>query len=263
MKRRNFLLLAGTVGLSLAMVRALQALPDPSPSPSPVLVAAAASLQEALQAVATDFEAQHPTIDVTFTFGSSGALQQQIEQGAPVDLFISAGVAQMDALATKGLLVPDSRQTLIGNRLVLIAPAGSAPELKTFQDLSADAFKQIAVGEFRSVPAGQYAEQVLNYLGLLPTVQPKLVYANNVRAVLAAVEAGHAEAGLVYATDAALAPGVRLVATAAPEWHKPITYPIAQLQQATHPEAAQTFAHYLASEAAQAVFADFGFTVWE
>jgi molybdate transport system substrate-binding protein len=270
MKRRNFLLFTTSLGLSLMGGVALQTnFPleaqeqQWAQSQTTLLVSAAASLQDALQAIQTDFEAAHPEIALNYNFGSSGALQQQIEQGAPVDIFISAGVPQMDALEEQGLLRSGTRQDLLGNRLVLITPEDSTLELDDFNDLTQSDVERISVGEFRSVPAGQYAEQVFNNLDILAALQPKLIFANNVRGVLAAVESGNVDAGVVYATDAAISNRVTVVAIAAADSHNPITYPLAILDEAASPEAAQTFVEYLSSDAARAVFEDFGFTVLE
>ncbi|MGB3312140.1 MAG: molybdate ABC transporter substrate-binding protein [Nodosilinea sp.] len=274
MKRRNFLLLTAGLGISLiggailqfrSPLEVQQSLlaqqPRPAPPPATLLVSVAASLQDAMQAIQTDFEKAHPEIALSYNFGSSGALQQQIEQGAPVDVFISAGVPQMDALEDQDLLLSGTRQDLLGNSLVLITPDDSMLGLDNFIDLTQPAVKRISIGEFRSVPAGQYAEQVFNSLDILAATQPRLVFANSVRGVLAAVESGHVDAGLVYATDAALSPQVAVVAIASVGLHNPITYPLAILGEAANPETAQTFVKYLSSDAAGTVFEDFGFTV--
>lgn len=264
MKRRNVLLLSATLALGLCLrgVREFRS-PVVAQAPTTVLIAAAASLQDALQTIQADFEAEHPHIAVQYTFGSSGALQQQIEQGAPVDVFISAGMSQMDALDTKDLLLSGTRTNLLGNRLVLIAPKASTLGLTDFTDLTQAPVEQISVGEFRSVPAGQYTEQVLTSLDILATLQPKLIFANNVRGVLAAVESGNVDAGVVYATDAAGSDHVKVLATADTALHRPILYPLAILSDAASPEEARTFVAYLASDAAKAVFEAYGFTVLE
>ncbi|MFQ4137010.1 molybdate ABC transporter substrate-binding protein [Nodosilinea sp. PGN35] len=262
MKRRNFLALMVAFGLSLSLGTACQPeISGGSAAQTTLLVSAAASLQDALAVVQTNFEAEHSDIAINYNFGSSGALQQQIEQGAPVDVFISAGVQQMDALEEQDLLLPNTSIDLLGNRLVLIAPNDSTLGLTAFPELTRSEVERVSVGEFRSVPAGQYAEQVLSNLGILTDLQPKLVFANNVRGVLAAVESGNVDAGIVYATDAAISEQVTVVATAAEDLHDPIVYPVAIVGDAASPEAARTFLDYLASDAAGAVFEDFGFTL--
>ncbi|MEM9907982.1 MAG: molybdate ABC transporter substrate-binding protein [Cyanobacteria bacterium P01_D01_bin.44] len=224
-----------------------------------VTVSAAASLQDALDAIAPQFSAAYPNIFVDYNFGSSGALQRQIEQGAPADVFFSAATPQMDALLENGLIVPDSRQNLVTNSLVLIAPVNSNLQITKIAQLRNADISRFAVGEFRSVPAGQYAEQVFAKLDLLEVLQPKFVFGNNVRSVLTAVESGNAELGMVYATDAALSDQVKVLATASADAHPPIVYPIAVVQDTPDPEAAQTFIDFLTTDAAQETFKQFGF----
>ncbi|NJL45408.1 MAG: molybdate ABC transporter substrate-binding protein [Leptolyngbyaceae cyanobacterium SM2_3_12] len=261
MKRRNFLSLVSVTALGLTLAgQGCATQPATVQSETTLLVSAAASLQDVLGKVQPGFEAAHPTITIAYNFGSSGALQQQIEQGAPADVFISAGIPQMDALEEKDLLKPGSRQDLLSNQLVLIVPKDSTLGLTRFNDLDKNIAERISVGEFRTVPAGQYTEQVFSNLGLLEKISPRLVFANNVRGVLAAVESGNVDAGVVYATDAALSRQVTQVAVAPENLHDPIIYPLAIMNSSPHPEAARTFVDYLSSDAAQAVFKEFGFT---
>lgn len=222
-------------------------------------VSAAASLQDALQSIDAEFHTAHPEITVDYNFGSSGALQQQIEQGAPADVFFSAAAKQMDALEQKGLILPESRQNIVANSLVLIASKSSSLEVTNLAQLKEMPINRFAVGEFRSVPAGQYAEQVFKSLGLLETLQPKFVFGNNVRSVLAAVESGNADLGMVYATDAALSNQVKVLATAPEETHSPIVYPVAIVKASPQPEAAQQFIDFLNTEPAQATFIKYAF----
>ncbi|NEQ29102.1 MAG: molybdate ABC transporter substrate-binding protein [Microcoleus sp. SIO2G3] len=228
---------------------------------STILVSAAASLQDAIEVIDPIFERANRGTTVNYNFGSSGALQQQIEQGAPADVFISAGVPQMDALAQAGLIDTDTRRNLLTNRLVLIVPKDSTLNLTGFRQLTGDRVRRISVGEFRSVPAGQYAEQVLTNLRILEQVRPKLVFANNVRAVLAAVESGNVDAGIVYRTDALISDQVTQVATAPNNLHNPIVYPIAVVESSRNPQAARTYEQFLSSRQAQAVFERFGFGI--
>ena len=231
-----------------------------SPSqPVSLTVSAAISLKESLDAFAQNYNQQHPDIRVVCNYGASGTLQQQIEQGAPVDIFISAGEKQMDTLQSENSLAPGTRRDLIANQLVLIAPANSAA-LRNFNDLAKSSIKSIAVGEPRTVPAGMYAQQVLDHLHLLPALKSKIVYAANVRQVLAYVETGNANAGLVYATDARISSSVRVVATAPPDSHDPILYPVAMLKASKSPQAARALLDALESPQSLALFAKYGFT---
>ncbi|MGC1310124.1 MAG: molybdate ABC transporter substrate-binding protein [Phormidesmis sp.] len=269
MKRRQFLtpFLAGLVGslicslmLACSAENRLLASGETTTAPTETItVSAAASLQAALEAIAPQFSAAHPQIVVDYNFGASGALQQQIEQGAPADVFFCASAKQMDALAAKSLIVSGSRQNLLTNALVLIAPIDSNLNITDLTQLKSTPVNHFAVGEFRSVPAGQYAQQALQKLALLDSLQSKFVFGNNVRTVLSAVESGNAELGMVYATDAALSKKVKVLLNVPPETHSPIVYPIAIVQNSPQPEAAQTFINFLTTDLAQEIFQSFGF----
>lgn len=226
--------------------------------PVRLTVSAAASLKDALTAIDQDFQRAHPDVEITPNFGASGTLQLQVEQGAPVDVFVSAAPQQMDALAAKNLLLAQTRVDLLQNELVLIAPKDSKV-VTGFADLKSPDVHVIAVGDPRSVPAGTYAQQVLTALGLYAAVKNKMTLATDVRQVLADVETGSAEAGLVYSTDAAISPKVRVVMDAPAGTHQLILYPAAVLRSSMNPDAAREFVNYLASPAARAVFAKYGF----
>lgn len=232
---------------------------EASSSTTTLTVSAAASLQDVLEAIDSLFEQTHPAIQVDYNFASSGALQRQIEQGAPIDVFFSAAAKQMDALAEKNLIFPETRRDLVANRLVLIAPGNSALNLTRLEQLKAERVSKISLGEFRSAPAGQYAEEAFENLGLLEALRPKFVFGNTVRSVLAAVESGNVDAGLVYATDAKLSDSVETVAIAPAGSHSAIVYPIAVLTTSATVEAATTYIDFLADSQAQAVFENFGF----
>lgn len=217
-----------------------------------LLVSAAASLEPALKTIT----AKYPD-KITYNFGSSGALQQQIEQGAPVDIFISAGTKQMDALEAKGLL--SFRANLLTNQLVLITPKSSTVKLTDFRQLLNPNVKKIAIAAPKSVPAGQYATEVLQRLGILDQVKPKFVLGNSVRFVLAAVESGEVDAGIVYITDAKGSKKVVISAIAEAKYHSPIIYPIATIKSGQDSQAAQTYIQFLQSSEVQAIFKSYGF----
>ena len=222
-------------------------------------ISAAASLQNALGEVESLFEQRYPNIDIFYNWGGSGTLQRQIEQGAPADIFFSASAMQMDVLAQQGKIKTHSSKVILTNQLVLIAPENSP--LTGFADLEKlKRSQQIAVGEFRSVPAGQYAQNTLDHFQLLPQLSSQLVFFSNVRGVLAAVESGHAEAGLVYLTDAELANRVKVVAIAPQNSHAPIHYPVAILQHSEHPQAAQQYIDFLSDPAVLETFNRYGFS---
>ncbi|WYL97301.1 MAG: molybdate ABC transporter substrate-binding protein [Gloeotrichia echinulata IR180] len=261
MNRRQIIALIGSAVASLLISIALPTL-TPSPvvaqSNTNLLVSAAASLKEALEEIKPIYQQSKPNTNLNYNFGASGALQQQIEQGAPADIFISAAKKQVDALQQKGLLVPGTRTIIAKNRLVLVVPK-NVVGVTRFYNLKDDKIKKIAIGEPRSVPAGQYAEQVLDKLKILPQIKSKLVYTNNVRQVLASVESGNADAGLVYATDAKISDKVKVVVVADEKYHSPIIYPVAVLKNSKNVDAAKEFVQFLSSSQAKAVLKKYGF----
>jgi molybdate transport system substrate-binding protein len=225
-------------------------------------VSAAISLKGALDEVGQLYEQRHPGTKITFNYGGSGTLQHQIEQGAPVDIFFSAAVKQMDALQAEGLLVPVARRDIVGNELVLIVPAG-AGRVKGFADLADPEVKTVAVGESATVPAGMYARQMFEHLGILAAIEKKAVYAKDVRTVLTYVETGNADAGIVYRTDAKSSTKVHVVTTAPAGSHDPIVYPAAVLKASQSIPAARAFLDFLSSSEAGAIFAKYGFSAPE
>ncbi|MBE2204180.1 MAG: molybdate ABC transporter substrate-binding protein [Chthoniobacterales bacterium] len=226
--------------------------------PVTITVSAAISLKAPLETLQTGFEKANPGTKVIYNFGSSGSLEQQIVNGAPVDVFISAAARQMDALEAAGGILPDSRFVLLGNTLVLIAPAGTkAPT--GFGDLTS--VRTLAIGEPQSVPAGMYAMEVLTHLRLAEAVRERLVYAKDVRQVLIYVESGNADAGIVYGSDAASSKAVRIVATAPEASHQKIEYPAAIVKASPHAAEATRFLEFLRSQEAAAVFKSAGFSV--
>jgi molybdate transport system substrate-binding protein len=229
------------------------------PESSTLTVSVAASLQDAMQRLGPAYEQAHPGTKVSFNFGGSGTLEQQIEQGAPADVFLSAASKQMNELAGKGLILNDTRRDLLRNQVVLIAGPGD-PGLHSFADLAQRAVKLVALGDPGSVPAGQYGQQVLESLGLWQAVQGKLVLAKDVRQVLTYVETGNADAGIVYATDARLSAKVRVVATAPESSHTPVVYPVAVIKSSRNIAAARAFVQFLEGGRAREVFVSLGFT---
>lgn len=197
-------------------------------------------------------------MNITYNFGASGALQQQIENGAPVDIFISAAKKQMDALESKNLLIKETRHNLLTNQLVLIVPKSSMG-INNFRQLTGSNVKKIALGEPKSVPVGQYAEEVFKKLGVLEQVKAKFVLGNNVRQVLAAVEAGNVDAGIVYLTDAKTSNLIKVVATE--NLHSPIVYPIAILKESKNLDKAKEYLQFLDSKKAKAIFKKYGFGI--
>jgi molybdate transport system substrate-binding protein len=235
--------------------------PTPQSNSSELLVAAAASLQKTLQEITPLYSQANPNQKIDYNFAASGALQQQIEQGAPVDVFISAAAKQMKALQEKGLLVSGTQKDLLTNRLVLIIPKQSGVSLTDFRQLVRPQVKRISVGEPRSVPAGQYATEVLQNLGILDRVRSKFVLGNNVKSVLTAVETGDVDAGIVYLTDAKASDKVKVAAIADRKLHSPIIYPIAVLKSSKSPDASKQYLEFLQSNPAKGVFEKYGFGI--
>lgn len=222
-------------------------------------VSAAASLRDALVEAETAYKQSHGKITFANNFGSSGTLAAQIDQGAPVDVFISAAAKPMDELAAKGLIVTGTRRNLLTNSLVLIAPLDS--KLHDFQGLRDKSIRVIALGDPVSVPAGQYGKQALLSIHLWDQLSLKLVLGKDVRQVLTYVETGNADAGLVYATDAITSGKVRVIAIAPQSTHEPIVYPASVVKGRRNEAAARIFIDYLASPAARAIFQSHGFTM--
>ena len=260
-KRRKLLVLITTALATLLLAIGLPILtssPVLAQSNTSLLVSAAASLKEALEEIKPLYQQSKSNVNISYNFGSSGALQQQIEQGAPADIFISAAKKQVDALEQKGLLVAGTRNIIAKNRLVLVVPK-NAVGITSFYSLKDAKVKKIAIGEPRSVPAGQYAQQVLEKLKIWTEVKSKLVFANNVRQVLASVESGNADAGLVYITDAKISNQIKVVVTADEKYHSPIIYPLAVVKRSKNINAAKDFYQFLSSDQAKMVFKKYGF----
>lgn len=233
----------------------------PAPAPEPrrdLTVSAAISLKDMLNGAAQLYRAERPDTLIHFNLGASGTLQRQIEQGAPVDVFISASEDQMNSLESKGLLLAGTRRDLLKNSIVLIVPKGKAG-IASFQDLAKPKVKVISIGEPQTVPAGKYAQEVLTYFHLYDELKPKLVLGKDVRQVLTYVTTGNVDAGIVYATDAKTTGDVRVVTTAPEDSHAPVIYPIAILQSAKEPDEAKRFLDFLAGAKAQDIFEKYGF----
>ena len=225
-------------------------------------VFAAASLKEALDEAAAAYRKQ-TGVPVRVSYAASSALARQIEQGAPADVFFSADLEWMDYLQKRNRLDVATRRSLLGNRLVLIAPRASKAQVDLRRPatlLAALGDGRLAVGQTRTVPAGKYAKASLESLSLWSGVRPRLAESESVRAALMLVARGETPLGIVYASDAKAEPGVRVVATFPEDSHPPIVYPVAALRGARAAQAAR-FVQWLASPAADALFTKRGFTV--
>ncbi len=219
---------------------------------------AAASLTDVLEELAESYQkASGDTL--VLSFGASNLLARQVEEGAPADLFLSADEASMDRLEAQKLLVAGSRRSLLSNRLVIVVPTDSPLSIRTAEDLAGSAVRHLALAEPRTVPAGIYAREYLSRKGLWERLAERVIPADNVRAALAVVEGGDAEAGIVYASDARMTRRVRVAFTVPAAEGPRISYPVALLSGSHEPEAARRVLEYLSSEAALAVFRRYGF----
>ena len=229
-----------------------------------ILVAAAASLKNAYEEeLIPMFQDKYPGVTVKGTYDSSGKLQTQIEEGLEADVFMSAAPKQMTALDGEGLIVSDTVTNLLENKIVLIVPAGSSAGFEKFEDI--EKAETIALGDPASVPAGQYAEEALTSLGIWDKIQDKVSFGTNVTEVLNQVAASSADAGIVYATDAAgMADQVQVVAEA-PEGSLAgkVIYPVAVVKNTAHAEEAKNFVEFLKTDEAIKVFEEYGFTKGE
>lgn len=224
-----------------------------------ILVSAAISLKDAFEEIGKNFEIE-AGMRVRFNLGASGLLQKQIEAGAPVDVFASAGGKQMDDLQSKGWIIPETRRNLASNAIVLVIPVASKIPLQAFTSLTGPLITRIAIGNPKTVPAGQYAQETLKNLRIWEAVEPRLILAENVRQVLDYVESGEVDAGIVYASDIAGASGKAAVAAyAPPASHSPILYPIAVVKEAGNRSGAQRFIDLVLSSAGQAILKKHGF----
>ena len=233
--------------------------PTAPSSRTDITLSAAISLKDALDEIARLYHSENPGVVIRLNLGASGTLQQQIEQGAPVDIFISASPAQMDGLVSHNLVLSDTCKDLVRNTLVLIAPKDRAG-VKNFQDLADPSVKVIAIGDPRSVPAGKYAQEVLTHFSLFDALKPKFVFAKDVRQVLTYVETGNADAGIVYATDARASTRIAVVATAPEDSHAPVVYPVAVVAGSKNAQAARKLIDFLLGPGCADVFRKFGFT---
>lgn len=222
-------------------------------------ISAAASLKDAMDVIQNTYREEHPEVTLNFNFGGSGSLQQQISQGAPVDLFFSAAEDKFDLLVEEGNIALEDGVDLLGNSLVLVVPKEGKSLIQKFGDLIKADIDQISIGTPETVPAGKYALESLESLGIWKDIEPKVVYAKDVTQVLSYVETGNVSAGIVYKTDGIGSDRVNIVATADPATHTPIIYPVGIIKDSAHYEETKEFYTFLQSDAALKVFEDYGF----
>lgn len=226
-----------------------------------LIISAAASMTDALKEIQQAYETVNPHIKLNFNFGASGALQQQIEQGAPADLFLSAAAKNMQALVDEQLIDASQQKAILGNEVVAVVSTDGQLSMEGTADLSKPEVKKIAIGIPESVPAGGYAKEALTNAKLWDALQDKMVQGKDVRQVLQYVETGNADVGFVYKTDALTSDKVRIAFTFDPQTYTPVEYPIGIVKATKHSREAEELYQYLQTKEALDVFVKHGFSV--
>lgn len=257
----------------LAVLLAFTAAPVPASAASELSVFAAASMAESLNKIAADYKKICPDLKIVYNFDSSGTLKTQIENGAECDIFISAGQKQMNELDIKAdpktnpkkrdMVMDGTRFNIVSNKVVMVVPKGHNPKgISDFKDVVTDKVFLLALGN-SDVPVGQYSVEVFKFLGIWDGLKKmnKVTFASNVKEVLAQVEAGAVDCGVVYSTDAASSGKVDIVAEAPKGSHKPVVYPAAIMKRSKNEAAAMAFVEYLKSTEGTKVFVKTGFTI--
>jgi molybdate transport system substrate-binding protein len=225
-----------------------------------ITLSAAISLKNAFEDIGKIFTGRNPGVKVNFNFGGSGDLARQIEAGAPVDVFASAAPKDMDDIDRKGMIAPNSRKDFARNTVVLIKPVNSTTGLSSLKDLLRGEVKKVAVGNPKTVPAGRYAEEALRHFSLWDGLKEKFVFAENVRQVLDYVARNEVDAGLVYATDAAVrTKDVKIVEKLSADSHQPVIYPIGVIKGTKEEPLARAFIDSVVSPEGQRILGQYGF----
>lgn len=242
-----------------AALLALLVVPSPA-SAGEILVSAAASLADAMGEISAAFE-KDTGHRVRLNLAGSNTLAAQISRGAPVDLFFSADESRMDLLERKGLLVARSRRSLLSNALVIIVPRSAGETIEGPADLARTTIRRLAIADPEAVPGGIYSKKMLEHAGIWDAVAHKVIPTDDVRACLAAVASGAADAGIVYRTDAQTSTAVTIAWEVPPDRSPTISYPVALVTNGRSPAAARALLEYLVSPEAGSVFERWGFIV--
>lgn len=224
-----------------------------------LLISAAASLTDAMMEITSAFEEEHPNTELTVNYGGSGKLAQQLQQGAPVDVFLSADQAWMDKLDEAQLILPESRINFAKNDLVLIAKKDSPFTIDSIKDLTDAQIDKIAIGNPDSVPAGKYATDALKNSNVLEQIENQFIYAKDVRQVLTYIETGNAEVGFVYSSDLYRTKDIEVVAKIDQSLFEPIVYPAAVISTSNNGTIAKEFVDFLESDTVQSIIKKYGF----
>lgn len=223
-------------------------------------ILAAASLTDVCNELKAQFEKENPSVTISISYGGSGALQTQIEEGAPADVFMSAAMKQMTALDDEGLMDSASIVQLLENKVVMIVPKKSDTGVSSFEDAATDAVTMIGLGEPGSVPVGQYSEEIFESLGILDAVKEKANYGSDVRTVLSWVETAAVDCGVVYATDAYTSEDVKIVCEAPEGSCSKVLYPVGVVAASEHSDEAAAWVAFIQSEASMELFKSYGFS---
>lgn len=226
-----------------------------------ITVSAAASLRDALQEIQKNYEEQHPDVKIYFNFGASGALQQQIEQGAPVDLFISASEQYIKKLMDENIITEGQKTNLLTNELTVITAASEDITIQDSNDLLKAEIRKVAIGIPESVPAGKYAQEALKHADVWDELESKIIQAKDVRQVLQYVETGNVDAGIVYKTDALSSDKVKIAYTVESSSYSPIEYPMGIISSTANKQEVTQLYNYFQSMEALSVFEKYGFSV--
>jgi molybdate transport system substrate-binding protein len=225
-----------------------------------ITVSAAISLKNAFEEIGKLYAVANKNTIIHFNFGASGDLMTQIKGGAPVDVFASAALKDMDDLDNAGFVVKDTRRNIVTNSVVLIVPSNSKITLASFEDLKKAEIKKIAVGNPKTVPIGRYSDETFQYYKISDMIQEKLIFAENVRQVLDYVARGEVDAGVVYSTDAMVKQqDVKIIVTAPEVSHKPIIYPIAIVHGTKNEKLAKSFIAIVTSSEGRKILSKYGF----
>lgn len=225
-----------------------------------ITISAAISLKNAFNEIGKIFEEENKGAKIVFNYGASGDLMRQIIAGAPADVYASASKREMDELEKMAILLPHTRKNFAHNSVVLIVPIHQEYKINSFEELSKNEIKRIAVGNPKTVPAGRYADEVMQYLKMDQTLKPKFIFTENVRQVLDYVMRGEVDAGIVYSSDALIGvKKIRIVATADKKSHKPVIYPIAIIKGTKKDVTAKAFIAFVISAKGKKVLEKYGF----
>lgn len=233
--------------------------PPVQAQPETLTITAANSLREALRKVLPLFESQHPEINVRVIYGPSQTLRSQIEQGAPVDVFLPSLLEEVDQLEKKGLIIQGTKRAYAGTSLVLIAGTALPAPVASIRDLETVTVRRIAVGDPKTSSVGKVAAQFLKHSNLEPRLKSQYVFGEHSRAVLDLVAKGEAEVGVVYRTDAVSNPKVRVLDQAPVESHTPVRYGVATVWTARNISGAADFIEFLLAPQTQALLQEYGF----